>query len=128
MGGGKASHSPSSVSSQHSLRRPDRFSLRLTKIKRVQHSTTTEQPTCLHTLRPAPPAPALLLGTLSARSLLQAADQEGQGHGEDDDATHNRSQHRHSQPTVLRSGNRCYKIQHTCINASDDFFHLNCHF
>lgn len=38
-------------------------------------------------LSPVLPAPSLLLGSVPTGSLLQAADEEGQGHGEDDDAT-----------------------------------------
>lgn len=34
------------------------------------------------------PAPSLPLGPLPAGALLQTADEEGQGHSEDDDATH----------------------------------------
>lgn len=39
---------------------------------------------------PAVPAPSLLPGSVPAGSFLQAAYEEGQGHGEDDDAAHHR--------------------------------------
>lgn len=52
------------------------------------------------------PTPSVCpFGLVFAHALLQAADDEGHGHGEDDDAAHHRCQHGYSQPPILRFGN-----------------------
>lgn len=55
------------------------------------------------------PDPSIFLGTVPAGSLLQTADEKGQGHGEDDNATNDWGQHSHSQSTVLRPGDCCWE-------------------
>lgn len=56
---------------------------------------------------PGPPVAHLLLGSVPAGSFLQAAYEEGERHGQDDDAAHHRSQHGHSEAAVLGPGDRC---------------------
>lgn len=56
---------------------------------------------------PDSPIADLLLGSVPAGPFLQAAYEEGQWHGQDDDAAHNRSQHSHSEAAVLGPGDRC---------------------
>lgn len=60
---------------------------------------------------PALPASSLLLGAVPAGSFLQAANEKGQGHGEDDDAAHHRGQDGHSKTSILRSGDCCQSLK-----------------
>lgn len=61
-----------------------------------------------------PPVADLLLGSVPAGSILEAAYEEGERHGQDDDAAHHRSQHGHSEAAVLGPGDRCIAKGRSC--------------
>lgn len=63
---------------------------------------------------PGSPVADLLLGSVPAGSFLQAAYEEGERHGQDDDAAHHRCQHGHSEATVLWPGDGCRAKVKSC--------------